>query len=247
MSEELDNVGAEEEVADAGELAAEEVADSTGEVDPAGEENATDDSETPAKPKRKKGKKLLIVLIVVVVVLAGGITGGLIWHEQPSFCNAICHNPMDPYLDSFNNNISVWTGLDPGSPLGVTLHKESSQKLECLDCHVPTISEQMSEAMKWITGDYFFPPLDPLEYDETFCLREGCHEGITTSEDLAKATSDRVRNPHDNHNTPMKCYTCHQMHKQSTVWCTSCHAETKVDGWLTWKEFTDSKKAAFGS
>ena len=22
----------------------------------------------------------------------------MVWHEQPSFCNAICHDPMDPYL-----------------------------------------------------------------------------------------------------------------------------------------------------
>ena len=33
------------------------------------------------------------VVVAVVLVCAGG--GFYVWHNQPSFCNAICHEPMD--------------------------------------------------------------------------------------------------------------------------------------------------------
>ncbi|MDR3052961.1 MAG: cytochrome c3 family protein [Coriobacteriales bacterium] len=203
------------------------------------------DSETPAKPKKSK-KKLFIILGIIVVVIAGGVVGGLIWHEEPTFCNAICHTPMDPYVDSYEKNISVQPSqASLATPLSVTLHKESDQKIRCLSCHVPTIDEQITEGIKWITGDYSVP-LPELKYDgETFCLRPECHEGITTRDDLGKLTADLARNPHNSHLGKTECSQCHKVHEQSVQLCTQCHADAEVpDGWLTYSEQQALIKAA---
>ena len=48
----------------------------------------------PSK-KRKTDRRWPIVAAVVAVVVAVASGGFWVWHEQPSFCNAICHTPMD--------------------------------------------------------------------------------------------------------------------------------------------------------
>ena len=53
-----------------------------------------------AAPK-KKGKKLPIILGVVAVVIVAAGAGFFVWHEQPTFCNAICHTPMDAYVETY--------------------------------------------------------------------------------------------------------------------------------------------------
>ena len=35
------------------------------------------------------------------------------------------------------------------------VHAQSSDKITCMGCHVPTMSEQISEGMAWLTGDYY--------------------------------------------------------------------------------------------
>ena len=54
-----------------------------------------------AKPAAKRPRRGAIVggVIAAVVVVAG--IGAFVWHEQPSFCNAICHTPMDGYLETY--------------------------------------------------------------------------------------------------------------------------------------------------
>lgn len=49
-----------------------------------------------AKAPMDKRKRLCITLdcVVAVLVLAGA--GLMVWHEQPSFCAAICHDPHGP-------------------------------------------------------------------------------------------------------------------------------------------------------
>ena len=55
------------------------------------------DSSQEKKPSAKKRtRKWPIVVGVVVVVLVAAGAGFLVWHEQPGFCNAICHSPMIP-------------------------------------------------------------------------------------------------------------------------------------------------------
>ena len=39
------------------------------------------------------------------------ISGFWVWHEQPSFCAAICHTPMDEYLETYEQEPGT-TGVD---------------------------------------------------------------------------------------------------------------------------------------
>ena len=63
----------------------------------------------PKKPRRRGW--IVAGVVAAVIVVAGA--GFWVWHEQPSFCNAICHSPMDYYVETH----------DDGNPqLGVTAH-----------------------------------------------------------------------------------------------------------------------------
>jgi flagellar basal body-associated protein FliL len=214
------------------------------------------DDEAP-KPKKKLGFKILIVVVIVIVVLAGGGGGAYaIFHSNPAFCNFICHTPMDPYVESYQNGTSVNAAqAESQATLSVTLHKDSDQQLNCLDCHVTSMEEQINEGLHWVSGDYELPlemkvVAAQIEEEpggnkngEAFCLRPECHEGITTLDDLKKATDDRHRNPHDSHLGNQDCSNCHQTHEQSVLVCSQCHNDAEVpDGWLTYKEQQDQKK-----
>ena len=45
------------------------------------------------KPQKRRKKPLVVIGTIVVVVALLGV-GFFVWHNQPSFCNAICHVPM---------------------------------------------------------------------------------------------------------------------------------------------------------
>ena len=77
-------------------------------------------SQPTAKMTRKN--KLIIVGVVAAVLVAAG-AGFWVWHEQPSFCNAICHSPMDKYVETYYEG-------DPGKL--VTAHAEA-------ETHVSTV------------------------------------------------------------------------------------------------------------
>jgi hypothetical protein len=212
-------------------------------------------------PKKKKlglAPKILIVVGAVIVVLGGG-AGAVyaLFHDSPAFCNAVCHTPMDPYVESYETGTSVNPAqADSGALLSVTAHKDSDQNINCLACHVPTMSEQITEGIKWVTGDYELPLEMKLASGQIkegsgdkngveFCLRPECHEGIATLEDLKKVTADQHRNPHDSHLGNQDCSNCHQTHEQSVMMCTQCHADSEVpEGWLTYKEQQDQIKAS---
>ena len=73
------------------------------------DEKMVEAQEAGAKPAPKctdKRKRLGITLGCVVAVLVVAGAGFMVWHEQPSFCNAICHDPMDPYLPTFEACVS---------------------------------------------------------------------------------------------------------------------------------------------
>ena len=48
--------------------------------------------------------------VVAVVLIAAG-AGFWVWHEQPSFCNAICHTPMDQYNATYDQEPNT-AGVD---------------------------------------------------------------------------------------------------------------------------------------
>ncbi|MDR3037366.1 MAG: cytochrome c3 family protein [Coriobacteriales bacterium] len=217
---------------------------------------AEGDGASKPKKKMKLAPKILIVVGIVIVVLGGGVGGFYLgFHNQPWFCNFICHTPMDPYVVSYEDGTSVNAAqADFKGQLSVTTHKESDQHLDCLTCHVPSMGEQISEGMKWVSGNYTLPLEMKLisgqpkedsgsKNGEEFCLRADCHEGIATLDDLKKATANQTRNPHDSHLGKQDCSNCHQTHEQSVMMCTNCHADAKVpDGWLTYKQQQDQKK-----
>jgi hypothetical protein len=222
------------------------------EVTPAEAPGATAADGKAAKPPKKRGKARIIILVVVIVVvlLFGG--GGVVYatqHANPQFCNVVCHTPMDPYVNSYMEGVSVNAQqTDLEYPLDITAHKDSDQDIVCLTCHTDGIDAQIQEGIAWVSGDYSVPleeltltvkpPTAPHQRSGIdTCLTAGCHEGISSLDELKESTSDQKRNPHESHNGDMNCTNCHQMHAQSVLFCTQCHADAVVpDGWLTYAE-----------
>lgn len=223
------------------------------------------------KPASKKRKTLPIIIgctVVAVIALAGA--GFMVWHEQPTFCNAICHDPMDPYvatltdgsMDKYGNDLA--SDAEKKSMLAYAhANVETGETVECLGCHVPTLGEQISEGIAWVTGDYSVEgtnalgqaylesrTLDDLvearglEPDQ-FCLNEACHANedgsAMTRDDLVALTADEFGefNPHEAVHEELSCSTCHKAHTQSTNYCSDCHeTEAKIpEGWLSYKDY----------
>ena len=227
-------------------------------VEAAAEVPATSTEE--AAPKKKGKKKWPIVVGVVVVVLIAAGAGFWVWHEQPSFCNAICHTPMDAYNRTYDQDYGV-AGVDKfgndventGSMLAVS-HR-AANGATCMSCHVPQLSEQISEGMNWLSGNYevvetqtgeMIPTERTLEdlvaargiASEEFCLNEACHANADgsamTRDDLIAATSDMKRNPHVQQHGAVSCDQCHKAHRASTNYCASCHSDADLpEGWIT--------------
>ncbi len=211
------------------------------------------------KPFRKRmGRKGRITLGVVAAVVVVAAIGLFVWHEQPSFCSAICHTPMDPYLPTYEAEpgqpaVDKWGNAIPdASAMMAATHRVEGA--DCMDCHVPTLGEQVSEGISWVSGNYEI--YDTASYkgvmmernladlteargiaNEEFCLRSGCHD--MTREELEASTADLAFNPHSTkHGTP-DCGTCHKAHRQSVMYCTKCHdgaAANMPEGWLTFQE-----------
>lgn len=195
-----------------------------------------------------KAKTWPIVVGTVALVLVVAGMGFWVWHEQPSFCGAICHTPMDPYVQTYDQplgaaGVDKWGNQveDTSSMLAVA-HKASGKT--CLDCHVPTLGEQMAEGATWVTGGYGVPLAEAglegltaargLEPDE-FCMNDACHS--LTRDDLANATADLARNPHLAYHGDISCGQCHKAHRASVNYCSQCHADAETPaGWLTAKE-----------
>lgn len=214
----------------------------------------------PAKPaKRKMSKqKRTGIMVAVVAAVAIAAAGMWVWHEQPSFCNAFCHTPMDGYLTTFNEELGT-EGVDKWgnkvsdtSSMLATVHA-SHEGTNCISCHVPTIGEQVSEGIKWLTGNYevvqskdlHFTPTEKSLSDltaargidgEQFCLNSSCHN--MTREELAEKTSSMTRNPHVEQHGEVQCSECHKAHRASTNYCSKCHADAEIpEGWVSYTEY----------
>ncbi len=203
---------------------------------------------------RDRKPAIVAGVVVAVVVLAG--CGLFAWHEQPSFCNALCHAPMDPYVATYDqeygaSGVDKW-GNEVESTSGMLAVSHKQQGMNCLSCHVPTLQEQVSEGIEWVSYGFDVPtPLverdcDDLtrpravEQDEA-CLNENCHN--YTREELADlpAVRDMKYNPHAAQHNEMaglnvqtSCSDCHKSHRASVMYCTKCHVDADVpDGWIT--------------
>ena len=62
---------------------------------------------------KRKGRRWPIVVGVIAAVVVAAGAGFWVWHEQPSFCAAICHTPMDEYLETYEQEPGT-TGATSG-------------------------------------------------------------------------------------------------------------------------------------
>lgn len=191
--------------------------------------SAESQSQGPApKAKISRNRKITVVSIIAVVLIAAG-AGFWVWHEQPSFCNAICHTPMDNYVEGYYSGDET---------LLSATHEQAS--VTCMQCHEPKIEEQVTEGIHWVAGSYAFDEESGqlLSRSEEFankelCLNESCHN--LTLDELAEKTNDMAWNPHNfSEHGETDCGSCHQVHAQSTIVCSECHKEATEDvpeGW----------------
>ena len=191
-----------------------------------------------AKGASAKSRKGLIVGGVLAVVLLCTVGGLLVWHEQPSFCNAICHSPMDAYVEGYlgksTTDQSDQSDQD-GMAAGAQIHQRAN--VACLDCHEAKISEQIHEASVWVSGDYSVDENGLLttvgvRSDVKMCATSDCHD----MEQVSQATQDWGGqigvNVHDSHQgQDIDCGNCHSIHGQSYLMCNTCHDYLVPDGW----------------
>jgi len=172
-----------------------------------------------------KARKIWVIVGVVLVIVIVA-AGAALWnyHEQPQFC-AICHI-MQPYLES-------WESSD------FLAHAHARENITCLECHEPTIGQQVQEGIKFVTKDYE-TPLEPRRFDKEWCFR--CHEHGSYAE-LIERTKDytvdgekinphaykvdpEAANPHrSGKDDELDCYNCHKIHGESPGIniCYGCH------------------------
>lgn len=205
------------------------------------------------KPAPKVSKKRLPVIIgVLAVVVAVAGAGFWKWHEQPTFCNAFCHATMDDTVATYYQEpnapgIDKWgNDVQNANAMMVVVHAQSG--VNCLGCHVPSITQQLTEVAQTVTGNYEMPMLEKnteellinagnKNHPDTFCMKSGCHN--FTRDDLEKATAEMGFNPHRWHHGDFDCSVCHKSHRASVFYCTRCHqeaADSMPEGWLTYDE-----------
>ncbi|WP_307979320.1 cytochrome c3 family protein [uncultured Senegalimassilia sp.] len=226
---------------------------------------------SPAGKRKRKCKWQITAAVVAVVVAVAG-AGFWVWHEQPSFCNAICHTPMDPYVAAFEQQpgaqgVDKWgnTVENTSSMLAVVHAAPADQggaDANCLSCHKPTINQQLSEVVEWSTGN--MPLYENQTYGlvlgerdteqlgewlgqegDAFCLNSACHN--ITRQDLVKATARYdERNPHmAMHGQQLDCGDCHKAHRASVNACSQCHDDAPIpEGWLTYDQAQEVASAA---
>lgn len=219
--------------------------------------------------KRNKRKLAGIIGVVAAVVVVAG-AGFMVWHDQPSFCNAICHTPMDGYLATYEatpgeSATDKW-GNEVADASSMLAPVHAQEGITCVQCHVPQMSEQLTEGIGWLTGSYevvqttderFVPEEKTLSdltaargiASEAFCLNSGCHtndDGFAmTRDDLIEKTSYMERNPHVEQHGEVDCNECHKAHRASTVYCSKCHSDATIpDGWVSYKEAEALEPAA---
>ena len=200
--------------------------------------------------KKPSRKRWITAGVVAVVVIAAAI-GFWTWHEQPSFCGAICHTPMDNYLATYEQENGVagvdkWgNAVENTAGMMAVVHREAGDT--CMSCHVPTLSEQIGEGVAWVSGGYQYP-LNETDLaaltaasgkdNDSFCLNEACHTNddgtVMTRQQLEARTSNFERNPHEVHHQELECSTCHKGHRASVNYCSNCHRDAPIpDGWIS--------------
>jgi hypothetical protein len=164
--------------------------------------------------KKRRAFKLLTVVVILLVVLGTGAgVGFAIFHDDPRFCNFVCHSPMDPYVEGY---------LSEAPNLLASAHGRGGTT--CLECHEATFSEQANELVKWTTGDFKDPLSKRRLGTVEFCERCHAYESIAA---LTENYQGSGRNPHDSHLGKIECSTCHSVHGESELYCRTCHSNVE--------------------
>lgn len=181
----------------------------------------TGEADAPKRPRRKW--PVVVGVVAAVLVVAGA--GFWAWHEQPSFCNAVCHEPMDAYVEGYYHDPSQMA------------YAHGAAGTTCLQCHEPKLDEQIGEALVWMSGDFAMGEDGKLSTvgvrsDAKMCTGAGCHD----FEEVVAATEnwggEAGANPHDSHQGyALDCSSCHTAHGQSYMYCNTCHDYEVPEGW----------------
>lgn len=222
-----------------------EVAEGAGEA----AEGAARDGKTPWLRKRvswTRGRVIAGVASLAVVAACGA--AGWTWHEQPGFCSALCHTSMQAYVDTYYAQLGQqatdkW-GNEVSDASGMLAAAHRTDGLACIDCHIPTIPQQVGEVVSTVTGSYYDPLTETDLFhlqqarglpEDQFCLRSGCHD--MTRDELEAKTSSWSFNPHSSQHGDQDCSSCHKAHRASVLTCTRCHDDVQAPtGWLTWDQ-----------
>ena len=158
---------------------------------------------------KRKGRRWPIVVGVIAAVVVAAGAGFWVWHEQPSFCNAVCHDPMDAYVDGYFSDATLMANA----------HERAD--VTCLKCHEAKLSDQVAEGLSWVRGDFATDETGHLTThgvtaDKKMCASAGCHDW----EDVKAATEDwggeAGVNPHASHQgEAIDCSNCHGAHGSS--------------------------------
>lgn len=200
------------------------------------DQDKSPENEESQKKKTGRGVRVLIIVGLVLTVIIVGVGGAYLgFHDNPRFCNAICHSPMDNYVVSYE------TGNNAQEAAG---HAQAG--VGCLDCHEASLDEQITEGVAWVSGDFVVDETGFLvngsgEASGTreFCFR--CHDdGDSTTgkdwEDIVVATTnwgdDEGVNPHKSHDGDEQCLNCHSAHRTSVIACDECHGWKTPEDWV---------------
>ncbi len=177
-----------------------------------------------AQPKKRRHWPIVVGVVLVVLVAAGA--GFFVWHNQPSFCNAICHSPMDNYVNGYYEDSSLLANT----------HMKAN--VTCLECHEATISDQVNEACAYMSGDFSVDENGNIltvgvSADQSFCTNGACHNMDDVKAATANWGGEEGVNPHDSHQGTLYCSDCHSVHGTSNLYCNACHDWKVPDGWTS--------------
>lgn len=179
-----------------------------------------------AADKRKKRRWPIAVGIVAVVVVCAG-AGFWVWHEQPSFCNAVCHEPMDNYVEGYYQDDTLMA------------HAHMQEGVTCLQCHEAKIDQQVAEARSWATKSYRVDENGNLATvnvtaDKGDCATSGCHNWSDVVAATENWGGEPGVNPHLSHQgEAIDCSNCHSAHGASNMYCNTCHDYKVPEGWTS--------------
>lgn len=208
--------------------------------------------ETEEQHPRRKPRKWPIFTALAAMFVAVFFVAFLHWHEMPSFCNAFCHQPMDPYVEGYYSG-----------DMSLSAARHAAVGETCLSCHwtQAKLMDLVHEVVMWV-GDGFTDPLPDHAFphgdkasfvSDEFC--GACHDGEyapTKESATAGRWYDANGVEYDPHNIPedvaihmivgydggpITCGDCHSVHKESTLVCATCHddvfnAETSPEYWV---------------